>query len=56
MDVQSISGSGSDVVVREFSPENIPKREQAPEQNHETYTSRERPVEEGKGGSFDRLA
>ena len=54
MDVQSISGS--DVVVREFSPQYTQKSEQAPEQRNETYTSRERPAEEGKGGTIDRLA
>lgn len=54
MNIQNISGS--DVVVQEFSPENIQRREQAPEQRSETYTSRERPVEEGKGGTIDRLA
>lgn len=54
MDVQNISGS--DVVVREFSSQYATKSEQAPEQRNESYTSRERPVEEGKGGTIDRLA
>jgi len=54
MDVQNISGS--DVIVREFSSQSTPKSEQAPEQRNETYTSRERPIEEGKGGNIDRLA
>lgn len=54
MDIQNISGS--DVVVRQFSAEYTQKSEQAPEQKNETYTSRERPVEEGKGTAIDRLA
>ena len=54
MDIQNISGS--DVVVRQFSAEYTQKSEQAPEQRNETYTSRERPAEEGKGGTIDRLA
>ncbi len=54
MDIQNISGS--DVVVRQFSPEYTQKSEQAPERENETYTSRERPVEEGKGSNIDRLA
>ncbi|HOP65396.1 MAG TPA: hypothetical protein PK358_10285 [Spirochaetota bacterium] len=54
MDVQNISGS--DTVVRQFSPEYTRQAEQAPEQRNETYTSRERPVEEGKGTVIDRTA
>ena len=54
MDVQNISGS--DVIVQQFSAENVQRREQSPEQSSETYTSRERPAEEGKGAAIDRLA
>lgn len=54
MEVQNISGS--DVVVREFSPEYSAKTENAPQDNRNEEIRNERPVEPEKGSNVDRLA
>ena len=54
MEVQNISGS--DVIVREFTPEYSPKTENAPQNNGNGEIRSERPAEPGKGNNVDALA
>lgn len=54
MEVQNISGS--DVVVREFTPEYTPKSENAPQEKNFAETRSDRPAEPNKGANVDSMA
>lgn len=54
MAVQNISGS--DVVIREFTPEYTPRTENTPEGNGRLETPGERSPEPNKGENIDTMA
>lgn len=54
MEVQNISGS--DVVVREFTPEYSTRTENAPQEQNYAEARSDRPVEPNKGANIDSMA